>query len=94
MEKNIKTFIGRYHKLKEFINSITETLEGYLDETAGLSSKFDEFLGSYTYKVSAVVYGCYDDDRKKIDNLLKEMIELTNEKGFKEFKKYLNYLKL
>ena len=92
MEKNIEKFMKRYKELRELIYSISDTLESYLSEVTNKSSLFDEFLGSYTLKVSEVVWNEYDEDKT---NLLLCKIEkqIKEDKTFKGFSKFIKLIR-
>ena len=90
MQGEVVKFIRRYKELRELIYSISETLESYLIEMKSKCSLFDEFLGSYTLKVSAVVWNQYDEE--KIGVLLDDMEKQI--KGDKTFKGIPQFMKI
>lgn len=92
MEKKIESFIKRYEELRELICSISTIIEDYLSEVKVKASLFDEFLASYTLKVSAVVWNDYDED--KINFLLNNIEkQIKGDKTFKGISKHIKLIK-
>lgn len=70
MLKKVEEFINKYKELKKLIFDVTETLNSYITEAISNVNKFEEFLADYSFKISAVVFNAYDDNKKKIFKLL------------------------
>ena len=71
--KAVTKFIEDYKEVKELVMGIADTLNDYIDEVDDISSKFEEYLGDYNVKLSAVIINAYDKDRKQIHKLLDSM---------------------
>ena len=71
--KAVTEFIEDYKEVKELVMGIADTLRDYIDEFVNMTPKFEEFLGDYNVKLSAVVINAYDKDRKQIHKLLDNM---------------------
>ena len=71
--KVVTKFIEDYKEVKELVIGIADTLNDYIDEVDDNTSKFEEFLGDYNVKLSAVVINAYDKDRKQIHKFLDSM---------------------
>ena len=92
MDKNVEKFIERYKELKDLVYPISEILRGYLDEVNNKASLFDEFLGSYTLKVSAVAWNQYEED--KINILLCKMEkQIKEDKTFKGIPQFMKLIR-
>ena len=71
--KAVTKFIEDYKEVKELVIGIADTLNDYIDEVDDNTSKFEEFLGDYSVKLSATIINVYDKDRKQIHKLLDGM---------------------
>lgn len=89
---NMQVFMDKYKELKKLVTNITEILGSYIEEVDDNIGKFDEYLGDYSVKISAVVWNEYDKD--KINKLLDEMEELIKkDDAFKDLDEYINSIK-
>ena len=71
--KVVIKFIEDYKEVKELVMEIADVLNDYIDEVDNMIPKFEEFLGDYNVKLSAVIINTYDKDRKQIHKLLDSM---------------------